>query len=74
MKEDLPDQSNQVKESLKDSNLEQAIQLIIEFLPRLNGSEAEQLSKAGIGIFNLLGSQHPLTKEYRRKFDMVLWK
>ena len=35
MKEDLQDQSNQVKESLKDSNLEQAIQLIIEFLPRL---------------------------------------
>ncbi len=62
-----------VKQLLQTANLEEALQEIIKLLHQDKKSADGKLSKAAVGIFNLLGSQHPLTKEHRKKLDMALW-
>ena len=63
-----------IQEQLKASNFEEAIQNIITMLQERIVPGEEKLTKAAIGIFSLLGNQHPLTKAYRKRLDMVLWK
>lgn len=67
------DRINNVKQLLKTSNLSEAIPEMISLIQENNKIADGKLSKAAIGIFNLLGNQHPLSKEYRKKLDMVLW-
>lgn len=58
---------------LHTGDLEVALPKMIQVLGQ-NAKVAEgKLSKAAIGIFNTLGTQHPLSKTYRRQLDMVLW-
>src|SRR4030095_2014572 len=64
---------NHINELLRSSDLESAIQEIIKSLQKNNKAVDGLLSKVAIGIFNLLGTQHPLTKKYRKQFDMTLW-
>src|SRR5688500_7051019 len=62
-----------IKESLRSSNLSDAIPQMIDLLQKDNKIDDGNLSKAAIGIFNLLGNQHPLSKQHRKRLDMVLW-
>jgi putative thioredoxin len=56
-----------------NSNLEQGIQRIIEAV-MLNKNYQEELPrKVSIGVFQVLGGDHPLTKQYRKRFDMALY-
>lgn len=59
---------------LRSSNLSEAIPEMINILHKDNNAADGKLAKAAVGIFSLLGNQHPLSKEHRKKLDMVLWK
>jgi len=67
------EQLNQIKQLLQSSNLEAAIPEMIQLLQKNNKAGDGLLSKAAIGIFNLLGTQHPLTQKFRKQLDMALW-
>jgi putative thioredoxin len=67
------DQLNQIKQLLQSSNLEEALSKMIQLLQINNKAGDGLLSKVAIGIFNLLGTQHPLTKKFRKLLDMALW-
>ena len=61
------------KNALTNNELEQAAQqLILLVLTDKNWNE-ELPRKAGIGFFYLIGLNHPVTKDYRRRFDMALY-
>ncbi|HUR31966.1 MAG TPA: thioredoxin [Saprospiraceae bacterium] len=62
-----------IKQYLKTSNLSEAIPAIVNLLQQNNKIVEGKLAKMATGIFNLIGNQHPLSKEYRKKLDMVLW-
>lgn len=62
-----------IKEELQKGGLESALSQSIELLGQNNKAGEGKLAKAIIGIFNTLGSQHPLSKTYRKQLDMVLW-
>jgi putative thioredoxin len=62
-----------IQHLLRDAKLQEALPLIIESLGKNNKLADGKLAKAAIGIFNTLGTQHPLTKSYRKQLDMVLW-
>lgn len=60
-------------EQLGRRALEPAIQLLIE-AAKLDKSFANDLPRrAAIALFNFLGTTHALTRNYRWKFDMVLY-
>lgn len=55
------------------NDLEALIQLIIDAVT-IHKDYADALPrKTGVAIFRTLGTQHPLTKDYRWKFDMSLY-
>ena len=63
----------EIQSSMRSGAIEEAIKRAIDVLG-VNPKVMEgKLSKAAIGIFNILGPQHELTKKHRRLFDMVLW-
>lgn len=62
-----------IKEELQKGDLENALSKGIQLLGQNNKAAEGQLAKALIGIFNTLGTQHPLSKTYRKQLDMVLW-
>ncbi|MEO0333387.1 MAG: tetratricopeptide repeat protein, partial [Bacteroidota bacterium] len=57
----------------KNGDIEAAIQLIIEATTSDKNYAEELPRKTGVALFRTLGTQHPLTKSYRWKFDMVLY-
>jgi len=67
------EQINHIKHLLQSSNLEEAIQEILQLLQKNNKAADGLLSKVAIAIFNLLGSHHPLTQKFRKQLDMALW-
>lgn len=62
-----------LKQLFKTSNLQEAIPEMINILQQDNKAVDGKLAKAALGVFNLLGNQHSLWKEYRKKLDMVMW-
>ncbi|MEO5905532.1 MAG: thioredoxin, partial [Saprospiraceae bacterium] len=54
-------------EHLQKSNLSDAIPEMIRILSTNKNHADGKLHKATIGIFNVLGNNHPLSKEYRKK-------
>ncbi len=61
------------KAALASGDQRQAIQQLIE-ATKLDKSLANDLPRrASIALFRLLGPTHPLTKEYRWRFDMALY-
>jgi putative thioredoxin len=58
---------------LRQSELETAVPLMIDTITKDRNAGEGQLTKAAIGIFNLLGAHHPLSKEHRKRLDMALW-
>lgn len=65
-------QVEEIKQLLRASNITEAIPKMIEVLQQNNKIDDGHLAKVALGIFSLLGNQHPLSKEHRRKLDMVL--
>lgn len=64
---------DQAKEALKNRKEEMAIQHIID-ATSIDKTYANDLPRrVAIALFNTMGPQHPLTKNYRWKFDMVLY-
>ncbi len=61
------------QELLQEARLEEAIPGIVEALGKSNTLGEGKLAKAAIGIFNTLGTHHPLTQKWRKQLDMVLW-
>ena len=63
----------QAQEALKNRKEEIAIQHIID-AASIDKTYANDLPRrVAIALFNTMGPQHPLTKSYRWKFDMVLY-
>lgn len=61
------------KTALSEGDQTQAIQQLIE-ATKLDKSLANDLPRrASIALFRLLGPAHPVTKEYRWRFDMALY-
>ena len=78
----LPDQEDdrkvalilhEAKRALLSGQQEQAIQKLIEAAGLDKSFEKDLPRKSAIALFRLWGTQHPLTREYRRTFDMVLY-
>jgi putative thioredoxin len=64
---------NEVRTLMKNGSLDLALPEMIAILGKDSKAMEGLLAKAAIGIFNTLGTQHPLTKTYRKQLDMVLW-
>jgi len=63
----------QALEHLQHQDFDAALSLFVEGV-MLNKQYAEELPrKACISIFQFLGEQHPVTKKYRRRFNMALY-
>ncbi len=59
--------------SFTKGNLVLGIEQIIDAVS-LDKSYQEDLPRlAGIAFFNLIGTQHPITKSHRKLFDMMIW-
>lgn len=69
---DDPDVKN-IQDLLLASRTEASMPDIMQLLAKDTKVAEGKLAKAAIGIFNTLGPQHPLTKQYRRQLDMYLW-
>lgn len=78
--EDEADESTKVGElvtkaqdAMRQRDREQAIQHIINAAAIDKGYHKDLPRRVAIALFQLWGPHHPLTKTYRRKFDMVLY-
>jgi len=58
---------------LKEKKIESAIENIIESLNTNPKYKNEIARRTGIALFHFLGNQHPVTKEYRKLFDMAIY-
>ncbi len=63
----------QAQEALRQRKREEAIQHIIEAAGVDKTYHSDLPRRAAIAFFQYWGPQHPITKSYRRKFDMVLY-
>lgn len=61
------------RQALKSYQYEAAIQALIETTMLNKGFCNELPRRASIALFKILGVAHPLTKKYRRQFDMALY-
>ena len=63
----------QAQRVLKEHDFDRALKLLINVV-MVNKTFADELPrKACIALFHFLGNAHPLTKKYRRDFDMALY-
>lgn len=59
--------------ALKNDQFEQALQALVE-ATILNKQFCQELPRrAAVALFRLMGAHHPVTKKYRRQFDMALY-
>ena len=63
-----------IRQHFLASKIEDAIPMILDVLSKDDKAGEGKLAKATIGLFNLLGPHHQLTKQYRKQLDMYLWK
>lgn len=64
---------NSIIRSLQKSDFSTAVPEMIELINADRNYADGILTKATIGLFNSLGPQHDITREYRKKLDMALW-
>lgn len=69
----LADKIREANTNLADNNVEGVIKALIEGVMVDKRYCDELPRKSVIAIFNILGSDHELTKKYRKKFDMALY-
>ena len=72
-KEKSADLLSKARAQLIEGNSAESIENIIEVINTNPKYKDELARKAGIALFHFLGSQHPLTKEYRKLFDMAVY-
>lgn len=60
-------------QSLKEMDFEQALKHTVDAVMRDKTEYNDLPRRAGVAMFRLLGGQHPLTKKYRKLFDMALY-
>jgi len=58
---------------LSENNFEGALERFIDCLIKDRSMDNEGPRKACIAIFTLLGNEHPVTRQYRRRFSMALY-
>lgn len=63
----------EAKEHLAVKNMEEAIQKLIDATTKDKSFQGDLPRKAAIAFFRTLGNSHPLSKNYRWKFDMALY-
>lgn len=69
----LEEKLEAARQALKSYQYEAAIQALIS-ATMLNKNFCNELPRrASIALFKLFGDSHPLTKQYRRQFDMALY-
>lgn len=59
-------------EHLKAQEVSQSLEALIDALMLSPNYRDGAARKHGVALFGYLGAQHPLTREYRRRFDMSL--
>jgi putative thioredoxin len=64
----------EIRKKLSASEVEEAIPDLLAVLAKDAEAADGKLAKAAIGLFNFLGTQHPLSRQYRKQLDMYLWK
>jgi putative thioredoxin len=74
----LPDSPGKEKfinaiSAIKEGKLENALENLIETIMIEKGELRELARKTVLGLFDVLSNQHPVTKKYRRRFDMALY-
>jgi putative thioredoxin len=60
-------------EALRSNRYAEAAEQIIDVVGKDKSIHKELPRRAGVALFHLLGDQHPVTKKYRRIFDMWLY-
>lgn len=60
-------------EELEADRFESAIEHIIEVLKKNRYLDDDGARKLGVAVFTILGDEHPVTRTYRRTFDMWLY-
>ena len=60
-------------EALADEKLEEAVEHFIEVVQTDRDYDDDGARKACVALFTLLGTEHPITQQYRRRFDMALY-
>ena len=69
----LSEKLDQARQSIRNFDYEVAVQSLIE-ATLLNKNFSNELPRrASVALFKLMGSDHPITKKYRRQFDMSLY-
>ena len=63
----------EARHALKTQNQEVALQKLIDAVMVDKQYCNELPRRATIALFHVLGNEHPLTKKYRRRFDMALY-
>ncbi len=61
------------REALRNGDEEAAVRKIIEAVTADKSFQDDLPRKTAIALFQLWGSEHPLTKEYRWRFEMALY-
>lgn len=56
-----------------EENYEEALKLFLEIVKKDRNFKDDGARKSMVAIFNLLGEDNPLTKEYRKKLAMWLY-
>jgi putative thioredoxin len=60
-------------EALSRKDFDTAVERLIDLLRKDRYYDNDGARKAGVAIFTLLGSRHPVTQRWRRTFDMWLY-
>lgn len=69
----LKEKMDAAREALRNDQFEEAIQALIAAV-MLNKSYCDELPRrASVAMFLMLGEQHPITRKYRRQFNMALY-
>lgn len=63
----------EAQKALSYYNFDEATKLIIDAVSIDKSYHEDMPRLIGISLFHFFGSQHPLTKEYRKLFDMMIW-
>ncbi len=71
--EKLGEKLEAARQALKTYQYEAAIQALIQATMLNKGFCNELPRRASIALFKVFGDKHPLTKKYRRQFDMALY-
>ena len=63
----------QAADALQRRDMEEALPLLINSILSQKSYDNQLARKACIGLFTHLGAEHPITRQYRRRFDMSLY-